>query len=148
MTPEDGPISIPPHLRVEEYFVSLLTADTTLTGLDIVAGSNRDALVPPLHCFVLCRNVEPLLSVGQNYFADVIIGIAGNIDDTNHTVRKSWTTLVLAALTRCEPGNYVDAPTGTNIRVLGWSVKSIEEASEGQNIGDLVRLRVAAWIAG
>ncbi len=148
MTPLDGPVSVPPTLRVEELFVSLLEGDSTLDDLDIVAGSNRDAQVPPLHAFVLCKEVVPVLSVGQNYYCDVVICVASNIDDNQHTERKAWFNAVLAALTRFEPGKFIDDATGTNARLLGWSIKSITETSEGQNTGDLVQLRAAAWIAG
>ena len=144
MTSQDGPITTEPRLRIEELFVGILSADTALTGLSIVAGSDRDALVPPLHCFVLCKEAEPLLSVGQNYYASVVIVIADNIDDGTHAERKAWAKLVLRCLTRQEPGL---AGHAADARLLGWSIERISETSAGQNTGDRIDLRVAAYVA-
>lgn len=142
MTPLDGPISTPPNLRIEELFVAHLRDDPRLADLPIVAGSNRDSLVPPLHCFVFCSEARPVLSVGQNYRADVAIVVASNIDDNVHVERKAWTTKVLDALTRKEPGYHE-----RDARLLHWSIVSITEASSGQTAGDRIDLRVAAWVA-
>lgn len=145
MTSLDGPISTEPRLRIEELFVALLTADTDLASVPIVAGSNRDALVPPLHCFVLCREARPVLSVGQNYYADVTIVVASNIDDNVHTERKALARLVLRALTRQEPGA---AGAAADARLLGWEITKISETSSGQNTGDRIDLTAAAYVAG
>lgn len=139
--PAEAPISQDPRLRIEELFVALLTAEDELADLDIVCGSDRSVEVEPIHCFVLCREVEPVLRVGQNYFADVAIVVATNIDDVDHEARKGWFKKVLRALTRREPG-YV-APDAC---LLGWSIKSIREVSEGQATGDLIEMRVAAAV--
>jgi hypothetical protein len=145
MTSLDGPISTEPRLRIEELFVALLSADADLAAVPIVAGSNRDALVPPLHCFVLCREARPVLSVGQNYYADVTIVVASNIDDNVHTERKALARLVLRALTRREPGA---AGITADARLLGWEIAKISETSSGQNTGDRIDLTVAAYVAG
>jgi hypothetical protein len=142
MTRFDGPISTPPTLRIEELFVALLTADETLADLPVVAGSDRDALVPPLHCFVFCSEARPLLSVGQHYWADVLIIVASNIDDNVHADRKAWATKVLAALTRREPGY-----TAFDSQLIHWRVEAVTEVSEGQNTGDAIKLLVAARVA-
>lgn len=144
MTPVDGPITTEPRLRIEELFVALLEADTDLAELDIVAGSDRDALVPPLHCFVLCREAQPVLSVGQNYYADVVIVVANNIDDDTHADRKEWARKVLRALTRREPGT---AHLAGDARLLGWQIERISETSAGQNVGDRIDIRAAAYVA-
>lgn len=144
MSRGEAPISQDPKLRIEELFVELLEADTALDGLEIVGGSNRDALVPPLHCFVLCRSVTPITRVGQNYFADVVVVVANNIDDGNHDARKAQFKLVLRALTKREPGY---AAANGDARLLSWSIQEITEVSEGQNSGDLIQLRVAAWVS-
>lgn len=144
MTPEDGPITTEPRGRIEELFVALFEADTALVDLDIVAGSNRDALVAPLHCFVLCTMAAPVLSVGQNYRAKVTVVVASNIDDNTHTERKAYAKLVLACLTRREPGT---AGAAFDARLLGWSIDSITEVSVGQNAGDRIDLSVAAYVA-
>ncbi len=142
MTSQDGPISFPPTRTIEDCLVALLQADPALAGLTIVAGSDRDAAVPPLHCFVLCPTVTPVLSVGQNYFADVVIVVASNIDDNVDAERKEWFSRVLTALTRTEPGYAI-----RHARLLHWSIDSIRETSAGQNTGDRLDLRVAAWVA-
>jgi hypothetical protein len=144
MTSVDGPITTEPRLRIEELFVALLQADSALVALTIVAGSNRDAVVPPLHCFVLCRELTPVLSVGQNYRADVSIVVASNIDDNQHSERKNFAKLVLACLTRQEPGR---AGSAYDAQLLHWRIASITEFSEGQNTGDRIDLQVAAWVA-
>lgn len=144
MTPLDGPITTEPRLRIEELFVAMLEADTALADLDIVAGSNRDALVAALHCFVLCKEARPVLSVGQNYYADVVIVVASNIDDNTHAQRKAWAKLVLRCLTRQEPGQ---AGQAFDARLLGWDIERISETSAGQNTGDRIDLRVAAYVA-
>lgn len=144
MTTVDGPITTEPRLRIEELFVALLTADADLAAVPIVAGSNRDALVPPLHCFVLCREARPVLSVGQNYYADVTIVVASNIDDNVHAERKALARLVLRALTRREPGT---AHLAGDARLLGWQIDRISETSAGQNAGDRIDLSAAAYVA-
>lgn len=144
MTPLDGPITTEPRLRVEELFAALLQADSALSALTIVAGSNRDSVVPPLHCFVLCREIRPVLSVGQNYRADVSIVVASNIDDNDHADRKNFAKLVLACLTREEPGM---AGNAYDARLLHWRIDSITEVSSGQNTGDRIDLTVTAWVA-
>ncbi len=138
----EAPISQDPRLRVEELFVELFEAESDLDGIDIVCGSDRDALVPPLHCFVLCREIAPLMRVGQNYIANVVIAVASNIDDNDHADRKVWFKKVLRALTRREPG-YVAA----DAQLLGWSIERIDEASSGQATGDVIELRVAAFVS-
>lgn len=124
-------------------FVKYLRADPTLRDLPIVAGSNRDALVPPLHCYVLCRSATPAMTWGQNYRADVAIVVASNIDDNDHADRKRFATLVLRSLTRREPP-YV-ALHGV---LSGWPIVSITEVSEGQQAGDMITLAPAFSLAG
>lgn len=144
MTATDGPITTEPRLRIEELFVALLTADPALADLPIVAGSDRDAQVPPLHCFVLCKVAQPVMNVGQNYRAEVVIVVASNIDDNTHTERKAYAKAVLACLTRQEPG----AATGFyDAHLLGWKIEGIQEVSDGQNAGDRIDLKVGAWVA-
>lgn len=142
MTRGNAPISTDPLHRIEELFVEMFQADSSLDAYTIVAGSDRDAVVPPLHAFVLCREVTPLMQTGQNYFADVVVGVASNLDDSNHTERKAFTKLVLNALTRTEP-SYATA----DARLLSWAIKQISESSDGQNTGDIIVLRVAAWVS-
>lgn len=144
MTPQDGPITTEPRRRIEDLFVALLEADTALADLDIVAASNRDALVAPLHCFVACRSVAPVLSVGQNYRAAVTIVVASNIDDNQDTERKAYAKAVLACLTRQEPGRTGNA---ADARLLGWSIDEITQVDAGQNTGDRFDLTVAAYVA-
>ena len=144
MTSVEGLISTEPRLRIEELFVALLEVDPALADLDIVAGSDRDALVAPLHCFVLCREANPVLQVGQNYRAAVSIVIANNIDDGTHAQRKEWTKRVLARLTLSDPGV---AGVEDDARLLGWGIEKISEVSAGQNIGDRIDLWVAAHVA-
>lgn len=143
MTGEDAPISTPPGLRVEELFKAMLEADTTLTGLHIVAASNRDALVPPLHCFVFCPQVNPVLSFGQNYRCEVIVAVVSNIDDTNHATRRDWAAKVLKALTK------TDQPYSEADAVLqAWPIKELSEASTDQQAADIITLTAIAAIAG
>jgi hypothetical protein len=144
MTPLDGPITTDPRMRVEELFVALLEADPALADLSIVEGSNRDALVPPLHCFVYCREIAPVLAVGQNYRAEVSIVVASNIDDNDHTDRKAFAKGVLACLTRQEPGI---AGHAYDARLIHWRITGITEVSQGQNAGDRIDLAVVVWVA-
>lgn len=143
MTSADAPISTPPGHRIEECFVTMLHADPALAGLPVVAGSNRDARVPPLHCFVLCSRVAPVLSVGQNYYADVAIVVAGNIDETPHAERREWATKVNDALTRVAPPFAVQ----DDACLVHWSIQQMTEVSSSQNVGDRIDLRVVAWVA-
>lgn len=142
MTSKDGPISIPPTLRIEELFVGLLAQDKALAELPLVEASDRDNLVPPLHCFVYCSNASPVLSFGQNYRADVTVAVVSNIDDQQHAVRKEWFTKVLRALSVREPP-YEEA----DAKLLHWRITNIGEASESQQTADVVTLSVAATIA-
>jgi len=144
MTPQDGPITTEPRRRVEDLFVAMLAADTALEDLDIVAASNRDALVAPLHCFVLCRSAAPVLSVGQNYRCAVTIVVASNIDDNQDDERKAYAKAVLACLTRREPGL---AGAEADARLLGWSIDDITQTDAGQTTGDRFDLTVAAYVA-
>jgi hypothetical protein len=144
MTANDGPITTEPRLRIEELLVALLQADPALADLPIVAGSNRDAQVPPLHCFVLCREAAPVMNVGQNYRADVVVVVASNIDDNVHAERKAFAKAVLKCLTRQDPTR---VPPFHDAAILGWAVKRILEVSDGQNTGDRIELMVAAHVA-
>jgi hypothetical protein len=139
----DSTVSTPPTLQCEEMFVKYLRSDPKLLDLPIVAASNRDALVPPLHCYVLCRCATPVMNWGQNYRSDVIIMVASNIDDNDHRDRKRWLTLVLQRLTHREP------PFVTLGGVLlGWPILNISEVSEGQQAGDMISLAPAFSLAG
>jgi hypothetical protein len=144
MTPQDGPISTDPRRRVEDLFVALLEADSALADVDIVAASDRDAVVAPLHCFVLCRELVPVLSVGQNYRGPVTIVVASNIDDNTDTERQAFTKAVLACLTRQEPGR---AGHAADARLIHWKIDSLTQVDSGQATGDRIDLTVAAWVA-
>lgn len=141
MTNEDTPITIDPRLRVEEVFVSLLKRDPSVT-VDVVAASNREVQVSPLHCFVLCKSIEPVLSLGQNYWADVLIGVVSNMDDQSHAERKALSGVILAALTRTEPPY-----TTHDAEIIHWSIRSIQEVSEDQQVADVIHLRAPVAVA-
>jgi len=144
MGPDNGPISIPPNLRIEELFVAYLQAAGTLDGLEIVCASDRSVTVPPLHCFVYCPTATPVMQFGQNYRADVTVTVVTNIDDTDHATRKEWFNKVLAALTRQQTA-YAPDDEGT---LISWPIKVVGEVSDGQQTGDTIKMNAAAYVAG
>lgn len=131
-----GPI----NLRIEEAFVGLLQADPLLAGLTIVAASDREITVPPLHCFVYCDLVVPQLPTGPLHKANVAVALVTNIDDHLTAVRKDWWGKILQAITR-RPQEF-ETPQGDIIK--GWVIKAQGEISSGQQTGDVARLTVGA----
>jgi len=130
-----GPI----NLRIEEAFVALLTEDPLLTGLPVVAASDRENTVPPLHCFVYCDIATPQLPTGPLYKANVAIALVTNIDDHDTATRKYWWGRILEIISR-SPQEF----EANDATIKGWSIQQQGEISDGQQTGDVARLSVGA----
>lgn len=123
--------------------MAMLKAAPGLETFDIVAASNRDALVPPLHCFVVCDTPEPQLPTGPIYKASLAITLVSNIDETPDEDRQLWWNLILPVVGR-DPRNQEFCHGDTIIK--GWAVKAIGEVSSGQQTGDTARLSVGVIV--
>jgi hypothetical protein len=129
------------HLAIERAFVAmLLEAPELSTGIDIVAASDRDSRVGPLHAFALCTEFVPIVPAGSPGIATVAIGLVTDMDDHGETVRADW----LGRITRALSGRtfYV----GATAILQGWSVKSVKDESQGRKVLDVVALRVGAEV--
>ena len=145
--PDNGPVSLDPKMRIEEVLVEYLLAAGTLTGLSVVAASDRSALVQAPYCFVACMQAVPLLTFGHNYKAEAQIVLATNISDTTHASRKSWLEKINAALTR-QQEPFETAATAKDAILIAWPIVGFTETSDGQETGDVIRLVVAARVGG
>lgn len=135
-------ITTDPKLAIERAFVALLLADPALAaGIDIVAASDRDVLVGPLHAFVLCTDFTPVTRGTPNGNATVAIGLVTDMDDHGEAVRQDWRDRVLTALTAA-PQPAPDYLTGC--KLIAWSLGAMKEDSNDRKVMDVVPLRVAA----
>lgn len=131
--------------RIEEAFVALLRSDSALDGLDIVAASNRNATVYPLHCFVVCTEAVP--QPAPYYLAQVAVGVVTNIDDQDHAERRKWVEAVVSALTRVETYDHTvqEGDPQPYLQLQGWVLRASRETSSGQQTGDLIPMTVGVW---
>ena len=149
-------------LRVEEAFVAFLRTVATdpdgsgpLAGIDlnlvdVVCASNREVTVGPLHVFVLCNSVTPLLPSGPIYKADVRVVVVTNIDDQTHAIRRALTEKVLSKLTSVTSYEHFvqvgDAPE-VGLSLKGWSILEMKDISTDQQTADALVLTVGVWAA-
>jgi len=131
--------------RIEEAFVALLREDPALSGIDIVAASNRDATVYPLHVFVLCKSAVP--QPAPYYLAEVVIAVVTNIDDQDHAERRRWAESVISLLTSIETYDHVvqEGDPEPYLSLEGWFIRPLAEASADQQTGDLIPLTAGIW---
>jgi len=132
---------VSPALAIERAFVELLQRDPAFSALTIVAASDRDVRVPPLHCFVVCDRVTPLLPTGIIFTANVAVTVVTNMDDHTNPQRVQWADLLAQALSR-QPLEYDSA----HAHLKGWNITSVGEVSDGQQTGDAIRMTVGAAI--
>ncbi|EIQ01051.1 hypothetical protein OpiT1DRAFT_05615 [Opitutaceae bacterium TAV1] len=133
-------VSGPINLRIEEAFVALLRTHGPLEDPDriaIVAASDRDATVPPMHVFVYCDTATPRLPTGPIYIANVAVALVTDMDDQNTAIRKEWFGHVLQALSRCP-----QAFENEGVALKGWSIVTQGETSAGRQTADVARLSV------
>ena len=144
MPTPDYTIRVSTTLAIEQAFVALLRGSTDLgdtEAIDIVAASDRDALVGPLHCFVLCTEFLPLIACNPNGKATVAIALVTDLDDHGSEARQLWLERIVSALTTAtQPAP--DAETGCQL--TDWSIASMKDQSEGRKVMDVISLRVAA----
>ena len=142
MPAPDYTIRVSPNLAIEQAFVALLLGSADLgSGIDIVAASDRDALVGPLHCFVLCTEFIPAIACNPNGKATVAVALVTDLDDHGSTVRQLWLERIVTALTTAaQPAP--DALTGCQL--TNWAITSMKDQSEGRKVMDVISLRVAA----
>lgn len=132
-------ILVGPNLEIERAFVALLKAAPDLADLTIVAASDREAEVPPLHCFVICDEAVPQLPTGPIYKANVAVTLVTNIDDHTTALRTDWWSKVLKVVGKAPEFQEFDSG---NAIIKGWVVKVVGEVSSGQQTGDVARLSV------
>lgn len=142
MTPDPQriPVMGPINLRIEEAFVALLRTHGPLSDpeeIDIVAASNRDVLVRPLHIFVYCDTATPQLPTGPLYLANVSVAMVTDMDEQNNEQRKVWFGNVLQALSRTPQGF-----EHQDVDLKGWSILTQGETSAGRQTADVARLSV------
>jgi hypothetical protein len=139
--PAESAIFGPINLQIEEAFVALLSNDPLLVGLEIVAASDREITVPPLHCFVYCDTAVPQTAVGFAYKVNVSIVLVTNIDDHSTALRKEWWGKVLQVISRLDQQFEFG-----NVRIVGWALLQQGETSDGQQTGDILRFSAGALL--
>lgn len=137
-------ITADPKLAIERAFVALLQAHPELSaGIDIVAASDRDSVVGPLHVFVLCTEWAPALRLNPNGRATVALGLVTDMDDHSDAVRRDWLGRVLRVLT----GTPQPAPDYlVGALLLDWAMGTTKEESQDRKVMDVIPLRVAACV--
>lgn len=121
-------------LRTEQLFVKHLKRHATLATFDVVAASDRDVRVPPVHVFVLCDAAVPIIGQGPHYRCSVSVVFATHIDDTNTSERSTYVEAIREALQDHTDWQDEDA------KLLGWTVTNVEETSDGDQAGDAFRI--------
>lgn len=129
--------------EVEEAFVELLKEAASLAGEDIVAASNRDALVGPQHVFVYCPIIAPIPRIESNGFADVTVAVVSDMDDLNHAARKARVEKVASVLTQTPQAFGME----DKLWVCGWTVAGPRETSEGRQVADVFNLRAGVSLS-
>lgn len=133
-----------PSLAVEKAVVALLRSLPELSSseqIDIVAASDRDVVVGPLHVFVLCTELVPVAPANPNSASTVAIALVTDMDDHGQSERQRWLGYVHAALTR----EHVTTFTHGTTDLKGWSIQSQRETSQDRKTMDVLTLRVGAY---
>jgi hypothetical protein len=113
--------------------------DIDLSSVDMAAASNRDALVEPVHVFVLCRNLEHR---GDGlYVADVAVTVVTPIEENSNLERRFLREMVAKRL-HAESEYRRFFHEETIVRSYGWEVVGPAEISEvdGHQTGDVFTL--------
>lgn len=123
-----------PALRTEQLFVKHLKRHAKLQDIDIVAASDRDARVAPVHIFAMCTNATPIRGAGPIYRCMLSVVFATHIDDTKTEERGNFVRWITEALNDRTEWSDEDA------KLLGWTITGVEETSDGDEAGDAFRI--------
>ncbi|MDR1282385.1 MAG: hypothetical protein LBK99_16420 [Opitutaceae bacterium] len=133
------PAFVPVTLSIERAFVELLCDNGSLSGLEVVPASDRDADVPPLHAFVLCVNANPLLPAGPIYKPDVVVTLVTNIHDHTQAVRERWLKAIqlrLRDVGLAMQDDGMEFLSKDGVRIKGIITTGMREISRDDQTGD------------
>jgi hypothetical protein len=128
--------------QVEDVFVEYLREEAELAGVDIVAASDRDAMVEPTHIFVTCA--EAPHGGGRAHLARVAVMLVTPLHGANEAERAALAAVIEQKLR--EPEAFWSSTSG--LKVCGWHFAAPREVSVDRQRGDTWDMLVGVRVPG